>query len=760
MSGTRIENPALPVAALALVSGATALAFGRIFSDGGFVPMVLAAALVPHGVGFIGRRRRWSVARTAGTGAAITALVLAWAAAGATTAYGVPVTSTATTLARLVERGWEIFRTGVAPVSPSTGVVLLCAIAMAVCAISADAIARRPGVTLGPLAPSLMLFVLTGTLGTNDLRLTTTSVYVAAALVAIVITNAQRVVARRTWFTGRRLASDAALVRSAALVGGAALLAGLVLTPLIPGVDSPPLLRYRGGNGTGSGSGPGDYSTVSPLVDLRARLTDRSDTELFRVDAPRPLYWRLVALDRFDGSMWSVASEARDAATVFRSRSKRTAVRQQFHIGALGDLWVPAAFSAVGTTLGNARIIPESDTLISPSPISGSKYEVRSAVPEPVTLRQDANSRKSVPDEIKRYLELPDEFPASLHDQAFAITAGAGTPYAAAKALERYFTDGSFTYDLNVDLTDTSEAIGSFLRIRRGFCQQFAGAFAALARSSGLPARVVVGFTPGTVDRETGAYVVRGRDAHAWAEVWLSGLGWRAFEPTPAGPLPGQAVPLDDQSGTTDPNATTNNPATSTTIATPPSTTSNSNAGASRAPRGESLISTQSRGERGWDIRSIGLIVIPAVAIVAAFAVVASRLIGRVLLRRRRHRAPLPAVRITGAWSDALDACTEAGLPVSAALTPQEQARALRAHGAPIDAVAPLRDLADLYAEARFSDQSPAPDADDRAWSAAAELRSALLVGVGPGERTRRVLRSSLGLTTLDGERRAPESSE
>ena len=57
---------------------------------------------------------------------------------------------------------------------------------------------------------------------------------------------------------------------------------------------------------------------------------------------------------------------------------------------------------------------------------------------------------------------------------------------------------------------------------------------ALMARSVGIPARVVVGFTQGRL--EGNQWVVRGTDAHAWPELWMGSAGWVRFEPTPGAP--------------------------------------------------------------------------------------------------------------------------------------------------------------------------------------------------------------------------------
>ena len=57
---------------------------------------------------------------------------------------------------------------------------------------------------------------------------------------------------------------------------------------------------------------------------------------------------------------------------------------------------------------------------------------------------------------------------------------------------------------------------------------------ALMLRMSGIPARVVSGFSPGSFNRDTGEYRVRDLDAHSWVEVYFPDIGWVTFDPTPA----------------------------------------------------------------------------------------------------------------------------------------------------------------------------------------------------------------------------------
>lgn len=98
-----------------------------------------------------------------------------------------------------------------------------------------------------------------------------------------------------------------------------------------------------------------------------------------------------------------------------------------------------------------------------------------------------------------------------------------------------------YTYSLDFRRTSGRDPVVDFLREhKQGHCEYFASAFALLARAARIPSRVVTGYRVG--ERSPFGYtIVRERDAHAWAEVWLEDH-WRTYDPTPASDLPTQGM--------------------------------------------------------------------------------------------------------------------------------------------------------------------------------------------------------------------------
>ena len=163
--------------------------------------------------------------------------------APASTTYGFPGAGTIETLAHRLADGWEVFRTGRAPVPVTDGVLLLCMVLTAVVAATADALAFRSEATLAAVVPSLLLFVFASTLGTTELRTTTTIGYSIVALVFLMLQHQALLERHRSWASGRRLGSQATLVNAAAFVGGIALLTGIVIAPALPGRGRRPAAR-------------------------------------------------------------------------------------------------------------------------------------------------------------------------------------------------------------------------------------------------------------------------------------------------------------------------------------------------------------------------------------------------------------------------------------------------------------------------------------------------------------------------------------
>ncbi|MDU0347548.1 transglutaminase-like domain-containing protein, partial [Actinomyces sp. MRS3W] len=146
--------------------------------------------------------------------------------------------------------------------------------------------------------------------------------------------------------------------------------------------------------------------------------------------------------------------------------------------------------------------------------------------------------------ELARYRDLPgpsDAVAATAHE--VMDTAGLDgpdtAPAAQAAALAAWFHSGDFLYDetapgsFDADADTTPlETINAFLTERRGYCIHYAATFTLMARSLGLPTRIAVGYASRAGE---GTTTVSGQDLHAWPEVWLEGIGWVAYEPTPGG---------------------------------------------------------------------------------------------------------------------------------------------------------------------------------------------------------------------------------
>src|SRR5665809_71898 len=95
-----------------------------------------------------------------------------------------------------------------------------------------------------------------------------------------------------------------------------------------------------------------------------------------------------------------------------------------------------------------------------------------------------------------------------------------------------FFFKKKTAYEIRLSLVGSEMCI----RDRKGYCVQFATAMVMMSRAAGIPAHMALGFLPGSSDK--GVWTVIAADAHAWPELYLDGLGWTRFEPTPSRAAP------------------------------------------------------------------------------------------------------------------------------------------------------------------------------------------------------------------------------
>jgi protein-glutamine gamma-glutamyltransferase len=307
----------------------------------------------------------------------------------------------------------------------------------------------------------------------------------------------------------------------------------------------------------------------------------RSQRTMFTVQAGAPGLWKVTTLDRFDGLRFvrsgTDPATSGDLPLPLNDRWYRFAA---FTIAGFGTKLLP---TEDGTTEGVNSHFPvgygADGTVSSDRAIpTGTAYSVMSYVPQPTPAEMRAAPR-TFPAAYLRYTEFdlptaresglrlaatdptrtgvfatartvgapsPGLAPGTIvrvarrilaspygpmYRLARRITAGSRTAYDAAMAIQTYL-EANYAY--GVDPPARRYPLEAFLfQDRVGYCQQFSGAMALMLRMVGIPARVAVGFHTGTYDSSTRSYRVSARDAHSWVEVFFTGIGWVAFDPTP-----------------------------------------------------------------------------------------------------------------------------------------------------------------------------------------------------------------------------------
>jgi len=281
----------------------------------------------------------------------------------------------------------------------------------------------------------------------------------------------------------------------------------------------------------------------------RPRLTD---AVVMTVRSDIVSFWRTATYDTWDGSSWTSSDGGSyrllgPGGTVFASPEDLAArsgeeSTQEFRLQSRFANALPIAPSA-SVVESDARLVQRPDgSVLAPDALGeGARYTVTSRQMD-VTAADLEAIDSPVPGEIAdRYAARPDTTArVSALARRIVDDAGAETEWAKVQALEAWMGD-NLKYSLDAPLAPTdADVVDDFLfESKVGWCEQIASSLVVMLREVGVPARLATGFAPGKQDGSGGRFVVRERDAHAWAEVWFPDLGWVPFDPTASVPLAG-----------------------------------------------------------------------------------------------------------------------------------------------------------------------------------------------------------------------------
>ncbi|WP_345535880.1 DUF3488 and transglutaminase-like domain-containing protein [Phytohabitans rumicis] len=715
----RLLRGAVVPVVLVLLVALTGAALARIYAGPLLPQLVVGAAIGSVGVSAATRRMpSWLVAPVSVTTMAIyTVLALQLAASRAQLPGGL-----AEVLSDAARNGIPRLLTAMIPVEPTPDTVLVPVVGAWLAGLAGTEIAVRAGrVLLGYAAPAGLYAGALYVVGPNaDPAVWPTLAFAAIAAAGLAVTGRPPTAAAPGEITAPvrtamrvRVAASAAAGLAAVVVLAATVgpfVADQVGTrpvdprkyvqpPQIDSLDENPLIRI-----SGWALNPDQH-----LLDVASQPGG-------------PLRIRLAVLNDYDGITWRVGATYRNAGRVLPPpsvlpNSTVDTVRQDITIADLTGRLLPAVASPTGVDGARVAYDPGSGTLIRPEGLTaGLRYTVTSTREAPDLGLLSAADVPSG-DAVARVLRLGEGVPEQIQRLADQIAAENGAPYQRAVAIEEFL---GTHYRISADAPSghAYPNLGFFLFGPRngggqeGTSEQFAAAYAVLARLMGLPTRVVVGF-----QSATGNGPVRGADAFAWPEVLFEGVGWVPFDPMPKPDTEPRPVEEDFKPPTDPPTEEPTNAPTETAESSAPATPI-ADAGTS----GGALTGAVIAG----GLSTLLVLVLGG----AAVAVLTMR---RGLRRRRLGHGP-PAQRVAGAWLEVSDALRLAGRPAGSHLDATEVAT--HAHVAAEGrratqvrkAAPPLDDLAGLVNQATFApfatDEAQAQRAGAQAVAYADELRS------------------------------------
>lgn len=475
---------------------------------------------------------------------------------------------------------------------------------------------------------------------------------------------------------------------------------------------------------------------VNPLGQVTvAATTSDQPTKIFTVKLDkkldRPAQFRLLVLDTFDQIEWTArphfVAVGRRVPAESSGAAKSITVHQSFRIDQLAGSWLPALDrpDTVDAPLG-ADLKVETDTGAIARGRGGPKqlsYSVTSEVPDVDFGAIASDASPATGSDADRALQLPPSIPASFQKIKEQVSAKGSSSWQQLARLIGFFDPKQqvkiddkvidFHQDPETTLGHSLGALDRFVTTQPGgTSEQFATAFAVLARMMKFPTRVVVGYVSTTAGAGRSVDVMS-NELQAWPEVKLAGHGWVPipFDFTSSSTSTVE-VPAEVAAAVTETNAPDQPP---TTRVLPPVTCPH--------PHQPGVPDCPPAADPGlgW----VGVLVIVAIVLLFLAVVVSLPAWVKRLRRRRRATAGTPADRIAGAWQEVLDRLREAGIPNVHTLVPAEVARASR-EDLGLDSSDHVTELGVIVQRALHAPAEPVSEDATAAWDAEQRFESDL----------------------------------
>jgi hypothetical protein len=733
------------VAALVVMLGAVAVGFGPVWGSLGYLLPTVGGAVVGLGVAWIGAWRRFPAVVV--TALAVVGYLLLGGALALphTTMFGVvPTLDTLRELLLGSVEGWKQFITTVPPMRsfPDLGVIPF--LLMLVVSLVAGTIAWRAKHAVWAVVPVVVGLVGVILLGTLDAALPVVQGLVIAIVSLLwgavrvmearvgthsISTEASREATRRLrWYRVRT---------GATILAVAALAAGFTAPVLMP--DQPRTVLRE------TIVPPLDvHQFTSPLVAFRHYAKDVREEELFTFsDVPEDGRIRLATLDRYDGVVYDASGDGGDTGVYTRvgeeiaTADEETPIPIEVTVHGYSGVWVPEIGNLAGVRWQGPNAEAQTEgtyynsatrTAITTAGIKpGDSYELRTVVPEEPdekTLKQGKIIGADLPE--TEASALPPGLPGKAAQFAGEETDPATKLFQIRDALQ---ADGVLSSGLEGQTASrpghSAERIDTLVQEEKmvGDDEQFAVALALMARQTGIPARVVMGFYPDKDSKyeEGQPWTVLGSDVHAWIEVPFEGYGWVPIDAVPEEKPQIQPEPKSEQVPKPpvlqDPE--------------PPEEPDKAKAGSVEDDEKDDTENDPfDWGLLGLILLAVGipllLILGPIVAILAYKA------------RRRtaRRTAEQLADRISGGWHEVVDVVTDLGTTVPRSATRRESAGVIAGqHQAPSTLMLAHRADASV-----FGREQPTQADVEAFWAEVDELVGGLRSSVGTRQRVRAAL--------------------